>query len=95
MRDSLKRPDTWLVAAMRAGAHVLRVAHGQSDEHGDDGVTSVCTYVGHESESLTYGADWCMQDEREWSTVRICTCSFYDRAVHVWSMVHVVTDEIK
>jgi diphthine methyl ester acylhydrolase len=61
-----------LIAGMRGGAWVLRMG---------DALEPVTHMTDHESESLTYGADWLFA-----SSSRLAgTCSFYNREFRVWS----------
>jgi diphthamide biosynthesis protein 7 len=82
----------WLLAAcMRGGAHVLCVGRAGAGTHdpgtGKEGVRvrAAASYTKHES--MAYGADWVRSGGREDArsgSALLLTCSFYDRALHLW-----------
>mmetsp|Transcript_22863 Transcript_22863/g.37628 ORF Transcript_22863/g.37628 Transcript_22863/m.37628 type:complete len:215 (-) Transcript_22863:54-698(-) len=63
--------DLLLAACMHYGCRVISSA--------GDNLTNLCEYTKHNS--MAYGADWSRQSQGI-----IASCSFYDRAVHVWEL---------
>ena len=67
------RGDYLLGACMHNGCSIVKVDVAK----GTGAVVE--TYKGHNS--LAYGADWCRQPLHR---PLIASCSFYDRALHLW-----------
>ena len=68
-----ERRDLLLTACMHAGFKVLPAEGGEP----------LCEYTRHES--LAYGVDWQPASGRS-DTMLVATCSFYDRALHMWTL---------
>ena len=73
-----------LVAAMRGGVRILNIDPMSPPAETD----TMYMYSGHPSESLAYGVDWMVskRDDNDQGARRGASCSFYDNALHLWSI---------
>ena len=94
------RADVLLAACMHAGFAVLKTAGGEVDESGGEGadgeadaplpceLEALALYEAHGlgAGGLGYGADWRRGAGADGAADVAATCSFYDRALHLWSV---------
>ena len=79
------RTDLLLAACMHAGFAVLRTPTGAPEAAEATELEVVARYEAHGTgAALGYGADWSHARVADGGALLAATCSFYDRALHVW-----------
>ena len=77
---------------MHAGFRVLALegaadAAGSGGGGGEPALRVAAAYTAHGvGDALGYGADWAHGGGGGAEPLRAATCSFYDRALHVWTL---------
>merc|ERR1711924_513147 len=80
-----KRPHVLLAACMRGHVQILstqRESMAALNQLSAHRLIANFNYTAHESEALSYGADWCQLQSGAGGLVG--SCSFYDSSLHLW-----------
>ncbi|KAH8835747.1 WD-40 repeat-containing protein [Flagelloscypha sp. PMI_526] len=81
---SSDRQGDLLVACMRDGYKVIRLADGGASPATGSTFEVTQRFDEHDPEGLCYGVDWSHKKEPGRNDTLIASCSFYDHLLHLW-----------